>query len=244
MRLLPRLRPAFGPLLVGLVLAALSHPAVADAIANLLGEPARRPLSAARLLELSSHHLALAGTGLALVGCLGVGLGILATRRSASGLRSGIDTAAALAQAVPPVVVVALALPVLGFGGPPTLLALVAYGIMPTLRGTVGAIEAVSPEAREAGLAIGLTPRQVLTQIELPLAGAGILDTLRVALVLSIATAAVGALAGASTLGTPIVAGLQNQNLVPMLQGASATAALAFLCDGLMLATAGMLGRK
>ncbi|MET0257877.1 MAG: ABC transporter permease subunit [Methylobacterium sp.] len=243
MSLLQRLRPALGPLVVGLLLGALSHPEVAGAIAGFLGAPDRRPLSAARLVELGSHHLVLAASGLAIVGGLGVGLGILATRRGAGGLRAGIDTAAALAQAVPPVVVVALALPILGFGGPPTLLALVAYGIMPTLRGTVGAIQAVSPEAREAGIAIGLTPRQVLTQVELPLAGAGILDTLRVALVLSIATAAVGALAGASTLGTPIVAGLQNQNLVPMLQGAGATAALAFLCDAAMLAAAGCLRR-
>ncbi|GJE54107.1 MULTISPECIES: ABC transporter permease [Methylobacterium] len=243
MNLLHRLRPAVWPLVVGLALVVLSHPVSAETIAGLLGGSARRPLSSARLIELGSHHLALAGTGLALVGSLGVGLGILATRRSASGLRSGIDTTAAIMQAVPPVVVVALALPVLGFGAPPTLLALVAYGIMPTLRGTVGAIEAVSSEAQEAGIAIGLTPRQILTKIELPLAGAGILDALRVALVLSIATAAVGALAGASTLGTPIVAGLQNQNLVPMLQGAGATAALAFVGDALMLAIAGLLRR-
>ncbi|MCE4223853.1 ABC transporter permease subunit [Methylobacterium sp. C25] len=238
-----RLHPALGPLLVGLALAALSHPGVASVIAMSLGAPARRPLSATRLVELGSHHLALASLGLALVGSLGVGLGVVATRRRAERLRRTIDAAAAVAQAVPPVVVVALALPLLGFGGPPTLLALVAYGIMPTLRSTVGAIEAVSPEAREAGIALGLTSRQVLTQVELPLAGAGILDALRVALVLSIATTAVGALAGASTLGTPIVAGLQNQNLMPMLQGAGATAALAFLGDALMLGAVALLRR-
>ncbi|GEP10128.1 ABC transporter permease [Methylobacterium gnaphalii] len=239
-----RLPQALGSLGVGLVLAVLSHPAVATSIAALLGAPGRRPLAAGRVIELAEHHLALAGLGLMLVGVLGVGLGVVATRVSARGWRNGIDTAAAVAQAVPPVVVVALALPVLGFGGPPTLLALLAYGIMPTLRGTIGAIEAVSPDARQAGIALGLTPRQVLTQIELPLAGAGILDALRVALVLSIATTAVGALAGASTLGTPIVAGLQNQNLLPMLQGASATAALAFLGDALMLAAAVLLRRS
>ena len=185
--------------------------------------------------------MALAGTGLAIVGILGVGLGILVTRSFASGLRGGVDTLAAIAQGLPPVVVVALALPILGFGGPPTLLALVAYGIMPTLRGTVGAIEAVSPDAKEAAIAIGLTPGQVLRHVELPLAGAGILDALRVALVLSVSTAAVGALAGASTLGTPIVAGLQNQNVLSIFQGASATAALAFLCDAAMLAVASLL---
>ena len=97
-------------------------------------------------------HLVLAGTGLALVAVLGIGLGILVTRRRcAEPWRPAIDALAAAAQAVPPVVVVALALPVLGFGGPPTLLALVAYGIMPVLRGTAGALAAVPPEVREAG---------------------------------------------------------------------------------------------
>jgi osmoprotectant transport system permease protein len=55
--------------------------------------------------------------------------------------------------------------------------------------------------------------------------------------VLAIATAAVGALAGASTLGTPIIIGLQNQNEIAIFQGASATAALAFLADALLVAT-------
>ncbi|HEX8416661.1 MAG TPA: ABC transporter permease subunit [Methylobacterium sp.] len=216
---------------------------MAARLVAILGAPPRRALGLDRLVELSLHQLALAGTGLAIVALLGVGLGILATRDFAAELRSGIDSLAAAAQAVPPVVAVALALPVLGFGGPPTLLALVAYGIMPVLRGTVGAIEGVSPDVRAAAVALGLDRRQVLLRVELPLAADGILDALRTALVLAVATAAVGALAGASTLGTPIIAGLQNQNLLPLLQGASATAALAFLCDAAMLSIAGALRR-
>ena len=112
---------------------------------------------------------------------------------------------------------------------------------MPILRGTVGALESVSPEAREAAEALGFTPIQVLLRVELPLALPGLVDALRTALVLAIATTAVGALAGASTLGTPIVAGLQNQNVLPMLQGALATAALAFLCDAVLLGLASLV---
>lgn len=240
---LERLRPAAGPLAAGLLFAFVSHPVVSGLLLWALGEPARRPLGYARLAELAWHHLVLALTGLAIVGLLGISLGILVTRPGSTRLRGGVDSAAALVQAVPPIVVVALALPVLGFGGPPTLLALVAYAVMPTLRATVGAIEAVPRDVREAARAIGFTPGQVLRRIELPLAGAGILDSLRVALVLSIATVAVGALAGATTLGTPIIAGLQNQNLLPLLQGTSAAAALAYLCDAAMLAVAGLLRR-
>lgn len=228
-----RLSPALGPLFLGLALAAASHPTVAVALA---GGGASRPLALARLAELALNHLALAASGLALVAGLGVGLGLIATRARFASFRGSIDTLAAVAQAVPPVVVVALALPVLGFGGPPTLLALIAYGIMPTLRGTVGALDAVSAEARESALAVGLTPSQILAYVELPLAAPGLVDTLRTALILAVSVTAVGALAGASTLGTPIVAGLQNQNFAAMLQGALATAALAFLGDGLLLA--------
>ena len=231
--------PSTGIGLSGLVLAALSHPVAATWIVSALGEPARRSLDGARLLALAVQHAILAGTGFALVASLGLGLGILVTRPVAAPWRGLVDAVAAGAQAVPPVVMVALSLPILGFGGPPTLLALVAYGIMPVLRGTAGGIAGVAPEPREAGTAIGLTPRQVLTRIELPLAAPAIVETLRTALVLAIATAAVGALAGAPTLGSPIVAGLQNQNLVPMLQGAAATAALAFLADAALLAVTG-----
>lgn len=240
---LRRFRPAFAVALAGSALAVLSHPDVAGRVIVALGEAPLRPVSVARLLALAGDHLTLATMGLAIMAVLGVGFGIAATREGAEPLRRGVDTLAAFAQGIPPVVVVAVALPVLGFGGRPTLLALVAYGIMPVLRGTVGAIEGVSREAREAGKAIGLSPSQVLRQVELPLASPGILDALRTGLVLAIGTGAIGALAGASTLGTPIIAGLQNQNVLPLLQGACATAALAFLCDAIMLAVAGLVRR-
>ena len=83
---------------------------------------------------------------------------------------------------------------------------------------------------------MGMTPLKVLREVELPLAFPIIAEALRVALILAIATAAVGALAGAATLGTPIVIGLQNQNETYILQGAAATGALAFLSDALFLA--------
>jgi osmoprotectant transport system permease protein len=132
-------------------------------------------------------------------------------------------------------VVVALAFPVLGFGAAPTVLALVIYCVMPILRGTAGALQTTAPDVVEAARAMGLTTLQVFLQVELPLALPVIAESLRIAFVLAVATAAVGALAGASTLGTPIVIGLQNQNEVYIFQGAAATGALAFLADGLLL---------
>jgi osmoprotectant transport system permease protein len=90
-----------------------------------------------------------------------------------------------------------------------------------------------------AAQAMGLTPGQVFREVEWPLAFPVVLLGVRVALVLAVATAAVGALAGATTLGTPIVIGLQNQNELYVLQGAAATAALAFIAEGLLASVAG-----
>ena len=157
------------------------------------------------------------------------------TRPAGRALRPFADALVAAAQAVPPVVVVALAFPVLGFGAAPTLLALLLYAVMPVLRGTVAALDSVPPDARNAAEALGFPPLRALREVELPLAAPVLLSALRVALATSVGTAAVGALAGAETLGTPIVLGLQNQNQLLVLQGAAATAALAFLADGALL---------
>ena len=146
-------------------------------------------------------------------------------------------------QAVPPVVVVALAFPALGFGAAPTLLALVFYCLMPVLRGTVAAIEAAPADVKEAARAMGFTRLQLVLRIETPLALPLIAEAVRVALVLAVATAAVGAIAGAATLGTPIITGLQNQNELHILQGAAATAALAFLMESAWLIATGLIGR-
>lgn len=226
-----RLRRGLPALLLAVALGLLALPAVS---AWLMGG-GQAPYPVARLLDLAADHAALALAGVLPAALIGLGLGIVVTRPGGLALRGGVDAAAAVAQAVPPVVVVALAVPAFGFGWAPTVLALMLYGIMPVLRATVGALESVPADARLAAEAVGLSPRQVLAEVELALAWPLVLDGLRVALVLAVATAAVGALAGAATLGTPIVIGLQNQNAVLVLQGAAATASLAFLAEALLL---------
>lgn len=244
-RSMTRALPRFAaPLALGLVLAGLSLPEVAGPLVRALGLQAGTPVPAGRLAWLARHHLVLALGGFLLAGGAGLALGILATRAAGASLRTSLDTLAAAAQAAPPVVVVALALPVLGFGAPPILLALAAYGLMPVMRGTAGALATVPEEVRAAATAMGLTPAQTLLRVELPLAAGPILEALRVVLVLAVATAAVGALAGAQTLGTPIVVGLQTQNTLALVQGAAAAASLAFLADAAWLAAASALGRR
>jgi len=228
---------ALGRAGVALVLGVVALAPVAGWIWQALGQAAQ-PFPTDRLLELAGAHAVLAGTG-GLAGiAAGIALGLAVTRPAGQALRPIAETLTALAQAVPPVVVVALALPALGFGWPPAALALLLYAVMPVTRATIAALEAVPTDARDAAVALGMTPAQVLRQVEAPLAWPLVLPAMRVAMVLATSTAAVGALAGAATLGTPIVIGLQNQNALMLLQGALATASLAFATDAALLALA------
>ena len=220
--------------LVVLALAAGAALVAAPPVAGwLLGRA--DPYPAERLAALALNHAAIVALAVVPTALIGVLFGILITRPAGRPLRPLADAVVAASQAVPPVVVVALAFPALGFGAAPTVLALTIYCLMPVLRGTAAALDTTALDAVAAARAMGLTPGQILREVEIPLAWPVVAESLRVALVLAIATAAVGALAGAATLGTPIIIGLQNQNEAYILQGAAATAALAFLTDGLFL---------
>ena len=229
---------------VALALAALADPTVASGLAAALGAAPKSPVPADRLLDLAVRHAALALASVAAATLIGVTLGVLATRSAGAALRPLVDTLAAALQAVPPVVVVALAFPALGFGAAPTALALVFYCVMPVLRGTIAAIEAAPADVKEAARAMGFTRWQLIREVEVPLALPLVSQAVRIALVLAVATAAVGALAGAATLGTPIITGLQNQNELHILQGAAATAALAFLSEAAWVLGVALLARE
>ncbi len=226
------------------LLAALSLGPVAGALWQAAGGRGGEAYATGRLLALGLDHalLVLGGGGAAAVA--GLGLGLVVTLPRGVALRPLADRAAAAAQAVPPVVVVALAFPALGFGVAPTLLALALYAVMPVLRATIAAVEALPPDPPFAARALGMTEGEVLRQVVLPLAWPAILPGLRTAALLATATAAVGALAGAATLGTPIVLGLQTMNELLILQGAAATAALAFALDGALALLGGTQARR
>lgn len=226
-----------GRAVLAAVLAVLAHAPVATALWRALGRDAAA-FPSDRLVTLAVAHAGLALGGATLGVVVGLAIGLVVTRPGGVSLRPLAETLTAVAQAVPPVVVVALALPALGFGWPPAALALLLYAVMPVARAAIAALEAVPVDAREAAVAMGMTPGQVLRQVEAPLAWPLVLPAIRVAGVLATSTAAVGALAGAATLGTPIVLGLQNQNELMLLQGAAGTAALAFAIDAAVLALA------
>ncbi len=125
------------------------------------GIPGRKRLPPQRLISLAWSHSVIALLAVVPATVIGIGFGILVTRRAGRPLRPMADALVAASQAVPPVVVVALAFPALGFGAAPTVLALVIYCVMPILRGTAAALDSASGDVAEAARAMGMTPFQV-----------------------------------------------------------------------------------
>ncbi|HWV08854.1 MAG TPA: ABC transporter permease subunit, partial [Pseudomonas sp.] len=113
------------------------------------------------------------------------------------------------------------------------------YGVLPILRNSLSGLQGVSPVVLEAARGMGLSPGQVLRQIELPLALPVILAGIRTSVTINIATAAIGSTIGASTLGDPIISGLINGNTAYVLQGALLIGLLALTVDSLFAALQG-----
>ena len=130
-------------------------------------------------LFLLQNHLTLVVIS-ALVGTVAaVAGGIFATRPSGRDFLPLVSQIASIGQTFPPVAVLALAVPVLGFGEAPILVALILYGLLPILRNTLAGLEGVDTTVRQEALGMGMSPLQVLLQVELPLAGRVILAGIR-----------------------------------------------------------------
>lgn len=160
--------------------------------------------------------------------------GIAVTRPAGREFRPLVETLVAVGQTVPPVAVLALAVPLIGFGALPALVALALYGLLPILRATIAGLEAVPAAALEAARGMGMTAWQRLLQVELPLALPVLLAGLRTSVVVNIGTATIASTVGAKTLGSPIIVGLSGFNTAYVLQGALLVGLLAVVADLLL----------
>ena len=162
---------------------------------------------------------------------LGVGLAIFVTRPAGRDFRPIVNALATIGQTFPPAAVLALAVPALGFGPRPTVVALFVYGLLPIIENAIAGIEGVPAAVREAAQGMGLSAWQRLRDVELPLAMPAILAGVRVSVTIAIGTATIGSTAGAVTLGTPIFDGLVANKLPFVIQGAVLVALFAILTD-------------
>ncbi|MBC7610971.1 MAG: ABC transporter permease [Polaromonas sp.] len=157
--------------------------------------------------------------------------GLWVTRPSGQQFKPVVETLVSVGQAFPPVAVLALAVPVVGFGEIPALMALGIYGLLPVLQGTVAGLQGVSASQRQAALGMGMSSWQCLRHIEIPLALPVWLSGVRTSVIINIGTAAIASTVGAKTLGSPIIVGLSGFNTAYVLQGAILVALLAVTVD-------------
>lgn len=194
-------------------------------------------------------HLQLSLVALVVGLVVAVPLGIAVTRRRS--LEPGVLAVASVIQTIPSLALLAMMVPALAslallaervgielrsIGYLPAIVALSLYSILPILRNTVAGIHGVDPALREAAQGVGMTPRQQLLRVELPLALPVIVAGTRTAAVWVVGTATLSTPVGATSLGNFIFAGLQTRNLTAIWVGCLAAAGLALLLDGLIAA--------
>jgi osmoprotectant transport system permease protein len=181
------------------------------------------------LLSLALAHLGTVFIAAAASTLVAVGLAILVTRASGAQFLSLSRTLANIGQTFPPVAVLAVAVPLVGFGQTPTLIALFAYGLLPIFENTVAGFQGCPPAVIEAANGMGMSPRQRLLSVELPLALPLILEGVRLSLVINVGTATIGSTVAAKGLGEVIIAGLLSNNTAFVLQGGLLTGLMAIL---------------
>lgn len=186
------------------------------------------------LLSLTIQHLTIVLVATLAATIVAVSLAILVSRPIGAEFLPLSRSLVNIGQTFPPVAVLALAVPVLGFGEKPTLVALFLYGLLPIFENTLTGLTTLPPAVMEAARGTGMTGLQRLLKIEVPLAMPVILAGIRLSVVISLATATIGSTVAAKTLGEVIIAGLQTNNLAFVLQGGLIVGALAMLIyDGL-----------
>jgi osmoprotectant transport system permease protein len=184
---------------------------------------------APEILSLSLQHLRLVGITIAIAVALALPAAVLLARRPAA--RRWVLGFANIAQTVPSLALFGFLLPLIGIGEHTAILALSLYALLPILRSTLTGIMGVDPSVRESAMAMGMTPRQILWQVELPLAVPSIVAGLRIATVTTIGTATIAAFIGAGGLGVFLVRGIAMMDKQALLAGALPAAAMALLAD-------------
>jgi osmoprotectant transport system permease protein len=187
------------------------------------------------ILQATLEHVWLVGITMAIAVAIGVPLGILVARRP--WLSKPIIGSANVAETIPSLALLGILLPVPWLGARADRLAIAAltlYALLPIIRNTATGITGIDPAVREAARGMGMTGRQILWHVELPLSLSTILAGVRVATVLTIGVATIAAAVGAGGLGEYIFRGLAMVNNSLILAGAIPAALLALGADFLL----------
>lgn len=195
----------------------------------------------AEVAALTTEHVVLVGIAVAVAVAIGVPLGILTTRHAA--LEKPVLGTANVFQTIPSLALFGFLIPIPfvgGVGARTAIVALVLYALLPIIRNTHAGIRGIDPALVEAARGMGMTDRQLLVLVELPLAASVILAGVRVAAVISVGIATIAAAIGAGGLGVYIFRGIAVVDDTIILAGAVPAALLALAADGFL----GLLGRR
>ncbi|MBA7607822.1 Carnitine transport permease protein OpuCB [subsurface metagenome] len=193
-----------------------------------------------KLVGWTFAHLWIILVAIAIAIILGVVVGIYITGKGKEHIADTVLYLAEIMMTVPSLALFGLLMLILGimgfktFGFLPAVIALIVYGQLPILRNTYTAIRGVDPAMIEAGKGMGMSERQLLFKVKLPLAVPVIMAGLRNAIVLIIGIAAIAAMIGAGGLGVPIFRGLRNARMDLIILGGVSVSILALLTDALM----------
>jgi len=187
---------------------------------------------AREIFDLTLEHLFLVGLSMGIAAAFAIPVGILLSRRTF--LERWVLGFANVMQTVPSLALFGFLIPLPflgGIGKHTAIVALVLYALLPILRNTLTGILGVDPAVRESAIAMGMTGRQLLWEVELPLAARTILAGLRIATVTTIGTATIAAAIGAGGLGVFIFRGLASVDTTLLLAGAVPAALMAVAAD-------------
>jgi osmoprotectant transport system permease protein len=188
---------------------------------------------ASELVSATLEHLGLVALSVGIAAALGVPLGLLATRTSR--LRPALLGFASVVQTIPSLALFGFLIPLPflgGIGKRSAVIALVLYALLPIVRNTVVGVLGIDAAILESAVAMGMTDRQRLRIVELPLAARTILAGIRIAAVTTIGTATIAAAIGAGGLGVFIFRGIASVDTSEILAGAVPAALLALLAEG------------
>ncbi|MEM1153817.1 MAG: glycine betaine ABC transporter substrate-binding protein [Pseudomonadota bacterium] len=187
------------------------------------------PDTAKRIFGYTAVHLKLTLIALLLACLVAIPAAMMLARHHA--MAKTLLYITGLIQTVPALALLALLVPIVGLGEIPAIIALFLYSLLPIVRNTVTGLFAVDPLVKQVAAGMGMTPRQQLWKIELPLAGPMILAGVKTAAVISIGTATLAAFVGAGGLGEPIITGLTLNDHNRILEGAIPAALLAIIVE-------------
>ena len=183
-----------------------------------------------RILSNTLDHLALVGISLLAAILIAIPLGIVAAQNPRLGHL--VLTVVGIVQTVPSLAMFVFMIPLVGIGGPPAILALFLYSLLPIVRNTHAGLNNITSDIIEAADVMGLSVRARLQMIELPIAMPTILAGIKTSAVINVGTATLGALVGAGGYGQPILTGIRLDDLGLILSGAIPAAALALMVQG------------